>query len=326
MAIALLRPEPPVCDCLEPLPPGFLSAADLDPAGWHGLLALSARLKAEWRLRRAHPTRPLRGRSAALLFEHPSLRTRTTFELAVRQLGGEAVHLAGAEVGLGMRESVGDVGRTLGRWVDVIVARTRRDATLRELAASAGVPVVNALTDREHPCQALADLLTIQERTGGVAGRTVVFIGDGNNVAASLAIAGVSLGATVRVVTPPGHELPEPVVQEAVAREREAGGRLELWHGPQAAVVDADVVYTDAWTSMGQEDERQDRLRTFAHYRVDERLLAAAPDHAVVLHCLPAHRGEEISDAVLDGVQSAAWQQAENRLHSAKAVLVGLLA
>jgi ornithine carbamoyltransferase len=304
----------------------FLSAADASPGGWRLLLDEARRLKQEWVSARRHPRQPLAGRTVGLLFERPSLRTRVSSELAVSQLGGLPVYLTAADLGLGERETVADVARTLARWVDAIVARTVRDVVLREVAAAAGIPVVNALTDREHPCQALADMLTIAEAFGDPAGRTVVFVGDGNNVATSLAIAGASLGARVRLVTPPGHEPPDELL--AVARERAvlSGGSVELAHEPLDCVGDADVIYTDVWVSLGQEWDRERRARVFARFQVNDELLAAAPAGARVMHCLPARRGEEITSEVLDGPSSLAFEQAENRLPAGKAVLVALLA
>ena len=309
------------------LPSGcFLSAADASPAGWRLLLDEARRLKHEWASARRHPGQPLGGRTVALLFERASLRTRVSSELAVSQLGGLPVYLTAADLGLGERETVADVARTLARWVDAIVARAVRDGVLHEVAAAARIPVINALTDREHPCQALAVMLTIAEAFGDPAGRTVVFVGDGNNVATSLAIAGASLGARVRLVTPPGHEPPDDLL--AIARERATATRgcVEVSHEPDDAVRDADVIYTDVWVSLGQEWDRERRARVFARFQVNQELLSRAPAGARVMHCLPARRGEEISSEVLDGPASLAFDQAENRLPAGKAVLVALLA
>jgi len=265
-------------------------------------------------------SRPLDGRTAFLIFQKPSLRTRVTFELAVRRLGGEPIYLSPPEVGLGEREPASDVGRVLGRLGDLIVCRTFEQRLLEDLAAYSGLPVVNALSDWEHPCQALADLLTIREH-GGAAGRTLAYVGDGNNVARSLAICAASEGMHVRIASPAGYQLDEGSISDAAARAAAAGGSVEASSDPAGAVRGADVVYTDTWTSMGQEAEAEARLEAFAGYEVNAGLLAAASPGAVVMHCLPAHRGEEISADVIDGAQSVVFAQAENRLHAQQALL-----
>ena len=265
-------------------------------------------------------SRPLEGRTAFLIFQKPSLRTRVTFELAVRRLGGEPIYLSPPEVGLGEREPASDVGRVLGRLGDLIVCRTFEQRLLEDLAAYSGLPVVNALSDWEHPCQALADLLTIREH-GGAAGRTLAYVGDGNNVARSLAICAASEGMHVRIASPAGYQLDEGSISDAAARAAAAGGSVEASSDPAGAVRGADVVYTDTWTSMGQEAEAKARLEAFAGYEVNAGLLAAASPGAVVMHCLPAHRGEEISADVIDGAQSVVFAQAENRLHAQQALL-----
>jgi len=229
----------------------LFSAADLAPDAWQQLVAQAATLKAEWQATGRHEVEPLRGRAVALVFEHPSLRTRVSTELAIGQLGGQSVYLFGGDVGIGRRESADDIGRTLGAWVTAIVARTLRDTTMRELAAGATVPVVNGLTDREHPLQAVADVLTITEALGSVAGHTVAFIGDGNNVAASLAIAVTSLGGSMRLASPLGYEPPDQLIAAASERATATGGKLELERDPIAAATGASVLYTDVWTSMG---------------------------------------------------------------------------
>lgn len=260
----------------------------------------------------------LAGRTAFLIFQKPSLRTRVTFELAVRRLGGEPMYLSPPEVGLGEREPASDVGGVLGRLGDLIICRTFEQRLLEELRESSGVPVVNALSDWEHPCQALADLLTIRE-LGGAAGRTLAYVGDGNNVARSLAICAASEGMHVRVASPEGYELDEPSL--ARARAAGAGGSVRAMRSPAEAVAEADVVYTDTWTSMGQEVEAKARLEAFAGYQVDAELLSLAAPGAALMHCLPAHRGEEVSADVIDGPQSVVYQQAENRLHAQEALL-----
>ena len=265
-------------------------------------------------------SRPLEGRTAFLIFQKPSLRTRVTFELAVRRLGGEPIYLSPPEVGLGEREPASDVGRVLGRLGDLIVCRTFEQRLLEDLAAYSGLPVVNALSDWEHPCQALADLLTIREH-GGAAGRTLAYVGDGNNVARSLAICAASEGMHVRIASPAGYRLDEGSISDAAGRAAAGGGSVEASSDPAGAVRGADVVYTDTWTSMGQEAEAKARLEAFAGYEVNAGLLAAASPGAVVMHCLPAHRGEEISADVIDGAQSVVFAQAENRLHAQQALL-----
>jgi len=286
------------------------------------ILELAAQIKRERLSRRTHAV--LQGRSIALVFEKPSLRTRVTFEVAMHELGGFSVYLGAAEIGLGQRETVGDVARNLSRWVDGIVARTFAHRTVEELASSAQVPVVNALSDREHPCQVLADLLTIQEKFGTFRGVTVAWVGDGNNVCHSLLLGGAKVGLTVRVATPEGYA-PDPAIVAAAREEaRRTGAEIQLVHRPAEAVRGAHVVYTDVWTSMGQEAEREERRRAFVGFQVNRDLLAASPD-ALVMHCLPPHRGEEIAAGVRDGPQSVVLDQAENRLHAQKAPLALLL-
>lgn len=265
-------------------------------------------------------SQPLEGRTAFLIFQKPSLRTRVTFELAVRRLGGEPIYLSPPEVGLGDREPASDVGRVLGRLGDLIICRTFEQRLLEDLAAYSGLPVVNALSDWEHPCQALADLLTVREH-GGAAGRTLAYVGDGNNVARSLAICAASEGMHVRIASPGGYQLDESSISDAAARAAAAGGSVESSSDPAGAVRGAGVIYTDTWTSMGQEAEAKARLEAFAGYEVNAGLLAAASPGAIVMHCLPAHRGEEISADVIDGEQSVVFAQAENRLHAQQALL-----
>ncbi|MYE06505.1 MAG: ornithine carbamoyltransferase [Chloroflexi bacterium] len=265
----------------------------------------------------------LAGKTALLIFQKPSLRTRVSFELAVTNLGGRALYLSPPEVGLGERESPEDVGGVAGRYCDLIICRTFDQSNLDRLAAASGVPVVNALSDWEHPCQALADVLTIREH-GGTSGRTLTYVGDGNNVVRSLAIAAAGEGMHVRVASPSAYELDEASVAEAAERAAGSGGSVSLLSDPVEAVDGADVVYTDTWTSMGQEVEAKQRLEAFTGYQVDARLVAQASRGASVMHCLPAHRGEEITDEVLDGPQSVVLDQAENRLHAQQALLAWL--
>ena len=267
------------------------------------------------------------GKSAALLFEKPSLRTKVSFDVAVHQLGWAShLYLGRDEVGMGVREPVSDTARILSRYVDVIIVRTFAQSTLETLAQYSSVPVINALSDDEHPCQALADLLTVYEKKGGLKGTTIAYIGDGNNVAVSLALAAVSVGANFTIAAPPGYHMPDAAMDEVISRGRVTGVRITLTESPQDAVRGADVVYTDVWTSMGQEEETERRREAFKGYRVDPELLALAGDGALFMHPLPAHPGEEISEGLLEHPQSVVFDQAENRLHAQKAVLLEILA
>ena len=304
----------------------FLSVLDFEPADLERCLTLASQLKSDRALGRSAPTaNALDGRHVALLFDKPSLRTRTTFEIAVRELGGHVVPVQ-ADVALGRREPVVDVARNLERWVDAVVIRTFAQRLLEEFAGAARrLHVVNALTDEEHPCQAIADFLTLQERFGPMRGRTIAYVGDGNNVAASLAHAAAMLGVHLHVASPEGYQLPHAVVQQATSAAR-CGARLRLFTDPTDAVVGADAVYTDTWTSMGQEAEAESRRAAFAAYQVNEDLMALAKPGAVFMHCLPAHRGEEVTDDVIESPASVVFDQAENRLHGQKALLLMLLA
>ena len=266
------------------------------------------------------------GKSAALLFEKPSLRTKVSFDIAVHQLGGHPLYLGKDEVGMGVREPISDTARILSRYVDVIIVRTFAQSTLETLAQYSSVPVINALSDDEHPCQALADLLTVYEKKGGLKGTTIAYIGDGNNVAVSLALAAVSVGANFTIAAPPGYHMPDAAMDEVIRRGRVTGVRVTLTESPQDAVRGADVVYTDVWTSMGQEEETERRREAFKGYSVDPELLALAGDGALFMHPLPAHPGEEISEGLLEHPQSVVFDQAENRLHAQKAALLEILA
>ena len=283
------------------------------------LFALAADLKQRWKAGRRDT--PLAGRSLVLIFEKPSLRTRVTFEVGVLQLGGRAVYLSGTEIGLGTRESVPDVARNLSRWVDGIVARVHSHASVEAMAEHATIPVVNALSDLDHPCQALADYFTLWERGVDFSRMRLAWIGDGNNVCHSIMIVGALLGVSVVVACPPGYE-PSPAVQATV---RKLGGRVQITEDARAAATGADVLYTDVWTSMGQEAEREKRLEAFSRYQINDTVLRFAKPAALVMHCLPAHRGEEITDSVVDSPQSIVLDQAENRLHAQKAVIFDLL-
>ncbi len=299
----------------------FFSIRDLDDATFDSCLALATRLKQDRAAgRRSHGSDCLSGKHVALLFEKPSLRTRSTFEIAVRELGGDIIVPDSASA-LGGRESWGDVARNLERWVAGVVIRTFSQARLTAFAAAAPrLHVINALTDEEHPCQGLADALTLHERLGNPVGQVVTYVGDGNNVALSLAQACVRIGLHVHVASPEGYELsPEAVATiEGLAR---FGAKIRLFRDPREGVKGASALYTDVWTSMGQEHESHDRRRIFAPYQVNAALLAGAGEHAYFMHCLPAHRGEEVTDDVMDGPTSIAFDQAENRLHVQKAVL-----
>jgi ornithine carbamoyltransferase len=302
----------------------LLSVADLTAAEVRQVYATAATLKAEFRATRRHPALPLPGRTLAMLFQKPSLRTRVTFEAGMAQLGGHAIYLTNDAV-LGARESVKDVARNLERVVDAIMVRTGPHEVAIELAAQAGVPVINGLTLREHPCQALADLFTVEERFGRLEGLVLAFVGDGNNVYHSLVLLGATLGMEVRLAHPPGYAPNARIVARARELAAPSGGRLSFGHDPREAVRDASVVYTDAWTSMGQEAETEERRDAFAGFQVDDALLDAAGPDVVAMHCLPAHRGEEITSAVMDGPRSLIWEQSENRLHVQKGLLVELI-
>ena len=302
----------------------LLSVADLSVEEVLRVFDRAAELKAEYRSTRRHATPALAGRTIAMLFQRPSLRTRVTFEAGMNQLGGHAIYLT-EDVVMGARESVRDVARNLERFVDAIVARTGPHAVVVELAAQGSVPVINGLTLREHPCQALADVFTLRERFGGLDGVVLAFVGDGNNVYHSLALLGASLGMEIRLAHPPGYGPNPAIVERAHELAALGGGRLVFSEDPESAVSGAAVVYTDAWTSMGQEAETEERRDAFARYRVDAALLERAGPDAVVMHCLPAHRGEEITSEVMDGPRSIIWDQSENRLHVQKALLAEIL-
>jgi ornithine carbamoyltransferase len=297
----------------------FLSIRDLDRSDIPRLFALIADLKAKQKAR--DRVTPLAGRTMALIFEKPSLRTRVTFEVAMTQLGGATVYLATNEIGMGTRESVPDVARNLSRWVDVVTARVFAHRTLDQLAEHASVPVINGLSDLEHPCQAVADFFTLWERGLDLATLRLAWVGDGNNVCHSILLLASLCGTAGVVATPPGFAPREDVLEAC----RALGGRVTLTSDPREAIEGADVIYTDTWISMGQEGDREQRLEAFQRYQLNETLLGFAPSRALVMHCLPAHRGEEITDAVLDGPRSVIFDQAENRLHAQKGIIIHLL-
>lgn len=295
----------------------FLEVDDLTPAEFATVLDVAEKGKAD----PSSIPHPLANQGVVLLFEKPSARTRASTEMAVVALGGHPIYVRPEEVGLGVRESVADVARTFAGYCSVIAARVFDHDVLEEMAAAVDVPVVNLLSDRAHPTQAVADFLTIRELLGSLEGRRLAYVGDGNNVTASLAYASALSGVELVVASPPGYELDDLTVE----RVRNLGGALELTHDPYDAVAGADIVYTDVWTSMGQEAESAARRAAFAGFTVDEAMLGCAHPDAWFLHCLPAHRGEEVDASVMDGPRSAVWQQAHNRMHSARAVLTHLL-
>jgi ornithine carbamoyltransferase len=294
-------------------------------ADWSGeellsVLDLADDLKARQTRREEHHLLP--GRTLGMIFQKPSTRTRVSFEVGIYQLGGNGLYLAASDLQLGRGETLRDTATVLSRYLDGLMIRTYAQEDVEELARHASIPVINGLTDSAHPCQALADVMTIRERLGRLEGVRVAYLGDGNNVCASLMVAAAKLGMGFTAAVPEGYE-PEP---GAVETAREAGGSPAIVHDPREAASGADVLYTDVWTSMGQEEERQRRLRDLAGYAIDEELVRLAADEAIVLHCLPAHYGEEITEDVLYGPQSAVWDQAENRLHAQKALMALVIA
>ena len=297
----------------------FLWLADLETHEVAGMVAKARDMK------NGSTPKAMDGKVAALLFEKPSLRTRVSFEVGVKQMGGDCVYLSQSDVGLGTREPAEDVARVLDRLVDVIVARVFSHRNLEILAEHASIPVVNALSDLAHPCQAVGDLLSMSESKGNLAGLNVAYVGDGNNIASSLAIACSSVGANFVAASPSAYKPPDVAWRVAERRAAETESRLAWTESPEDAVEGADVVYTDVWISMGDESEADERRRVFAAYRVDERLMERADKSAVFMHDMPAHRGEEISDGMLDHPQSIVFSQAENRLHAQKAILAELL-
>jgi len=294
----------------------FIDVADLEPADLRRLLDRAHEIKAgRW------AEKALKGKHVAMLFQRPSHRTRVSFEVGIARLGGTTTTLTGQDVQLGFRESVGDAARVLDRYVDAVVARLRSHADLLQLARSSVKPVINALTDHSHPCQVLADLMTLEELRGDLAQQHVVYIGDGNNIANSLIEASVLTGLALTVITPPGYDPDASVVERA---RRINSGKNHVTLTSQINVQHATAIYTDVWASMGQEDERAVRQKVFSAYQVNQRLMDSARD-AVFMHCLPAHRGEEVTDEVMDGPRSVVFQQAENRLYAQMALLAGLL-
>ncbi len=296
----------------------FLRVNDWEPEEIASVLHLAERLK-----RRPEPedARLLEGRTLGMIFQKPSTRTRVSFEVGIAHLGGVGLYLSASDLQLGRGETIRDTAVVLSRYLDAIMIRTFRQADVDALAEHGGVPVINGLTDEFHPCQALADVMTIRERFGALADVRVAYLGDGNNVCHSLMVACAKLGADFVAATPEGYEPSDDVVGWARAAATASGGSVELVHDPDAAARNADVLYTDVWTSMGQEEERERRIRDLAAFRIDGGALSLASERAVVMHCLPAHYGEEVTEDVLHGPRSAAWDQAENRLHAQKALM-----
>ncbi|MEA2572773.1 MAG: ornithine carbamoyltransferase [Chloroflexia bacterium] len=300
----------------------FVSVADFSTEEIWNVWQLAAQLKSK--VKAGEPLRLLEGKQLAMIFQKPSLRTQVSFETGMSQLGGHAIFLGPEHIQLGKRESVPDVARVLGRMVDGIMARVFAHSDVEELAEYAGVPVINGLSDAEHPCQALGDLFTIYEKKRRVEGVNLTYIGDGNNVAASLLLAAARVGMNITLISPDGYEVPAHYVQRAKADAALSGARLQFSSDPDD-VVGSDVVYTDVWASMGQEAETEQRARIFRPYQVNEALLRQSGGHPLVMHCLPAHRGHEITDAAMDGPNSVVFEQAENRLHVQKAIMALLI-
>jgi len=298
----------------------LLSIGDLTLDKAWGIINRAIRMK-----KRKAMSSILAGKTLALIFEKPSLRTKVSFDVAMYQLGGHSVYLSQAEVGLGSREPIADAARTLSRYVDIIAARTFAHATVESLAKYATVPVINALSDSEHPCQALADIMTIYEKKGKLEGLTVAYIGDGNNVSNSLMLACVLVGVNFRIASPKGYELHDKIVRLGLRSSKKVGAEIALLKEPREAVKGADVVYTDVWTSMGQEAEAEKRRKAFAGYQVDARLMKLSAKDAIFMHPLPAHHDEEVSPSIIDSKQSVVFDQAENRLHVQKAILAEIL-
>jgi ornithine carbamoyltransferase len=299
------------------------SMQDLTAEEIDHILDLAVDLKAKTKRREPHPL--LAGRSLAMVFEKPSLRTRVTFHVGMHQLGGSALELPPSAIGVGTRESVKDIGLCLSRWCDLIMARTFTQSTVDQLAEHATVPVINGLSDLEHPCQILADMLTVKEHLGDLRGKRMAWIGDGNNVCMSLILFAARMGMHVTVASPEGYEPRGEILERAKADQAKTGSKIKVIREPREAAKGADALFTDTWTSMGQEKETEERRGVFGKYQINAGLLALAAKDAVVLHCLPAHRGEEITDDVMDGPQSVVFDEAENRLHAQKALMVFLV-
>ena len=301
----------------------FLTIAEHSPATIQGLLDLAITLKQELKNGGNQPI--MKNQTLAMIFQKPSLRTRVSFDMGMRHLGGDALYLSPAEIGLGKRESIADVARVLSGYVEIIMARVFDHSHVIELANWAEIPVINGLSDYNHPCQAMADALTIQENLGNLKGLNVTYLGDGNNVAVSLMHICAKLGANFTIANPDGYGMDEAAISLGKTLASKGSSTITLSSNPHSAVIDADVIYTDTWTSMGQEGETARRQQVFPPYQVNAQLVSEARPHVIVLHCLPAHRGEEITDEVADGSHSRLFPQAHNRLHAQKAILVRLL-
>lgn len=301
----------------------LLSIADLSVDEVWQVLNLAKKLKEEWQKGGNKPL--LKGKTLGMIFQKPSLRTRVSFEIAMIHLGGQAIYLSPDEIKLGVRESVADAARVLSRYVDGIMARVFAHKHIEELAAYSRVPVINGLSDYSHPCQALSDLFTIWEKRGKLKGLKLAYVGDGNNVATSLLFGATKVGMDIALASPEGYELNKEVVRLGQEFAAQSGSKIELLRDPVAAARDADVIYTDVWVSMGQEDETARRLKAFPPYQVNAALVAHAKPDVMVMHCLPAHRGQEITDDIADGPNSIIFDQAENRLHAQKAILALLM-
>ncbi len=301
----------------------LVSVADLSPKEIEEILKLARELKAKTKKSYDHTL--LKDKTLAMIFEKPSLRTRVTFETGMTQLGGHAIYLAPADIQLGTRESVPDAARNLSRWVDMIMARTFAHQTVVDLARHASIPVINALSDLEHPCQIMADLLTIIEHKGTAKGVDFAYVGDGNNVCNSLLLGAALVGMNIKVGTPKGYEPRAEIVAHARELAKKSGTKIDVYNSPVEAMKDTEVVYTDVWASMGQEAEAAARKKVFHEYQVNKALLDKAKPGCLVMHCLPAHRGDEISEEVIDGPNSIVLDEAENRLHAQKAIMLWLI-
>jgi len=302
----------------------FLAVADYSPEKIQKLLKLALRLKREWEKEGNEPI--LEGRVLAMIFQKPSLRTRVSFDMAMRHLGGDALYLSPTEIGLGKRESIADIARVLSGYVDAIMARVFDHDHVLQLAQWSSIPVINGLSDNNHPCQAMADALTIIEKFGSMEGLNVAYVGDGNNVAASLLHISVMLGANFTIASPNGYELNTIAFETGLKLAKMTGAKITKLNDPLQAVRKAHVIYTDTWTSMGQEEEAKIREKVFPPFQVNSKLVSEAHPDSIVLHCLPAHRGQEITDEVADGPHSMIFPQAHNRLHAQKAILAHLIA
>jgi len=301
----------------------FIAISDYSSQEIENLLNLAIELKKEWKAEGNPPI--LKGKVLAMIFQKPSLRTRVSFDMAMRHMGGDALYLSPNEIGLGKRETTADIARVLEGYVDALMARVFEHQHVVDLAKWSSIPVINGLSDYNHPCQAMADALTIKEKFGTLKNLNVTFVGDGNNVAVSLMHVCAKLGANFTLASPEGYDLNPTAVKIAHDIAGETGSQLRFLRDPHQAVKNADVIYTDTWTSMGQEEEAKKREAVFPPYQVNENLVAEASPHVIVMHCLPAHRGQEITDAVADGPHSMLFPQAHNRLHAQKAILVHLL-